>query len=680
MMVSKTILFTSLALASTATLSTAWSANDQPTLKLEDTFDLEMASGPVFSPDGKTLIYHRRSFDIMTDRSRSNIWIMNSDGSAQRPLLSGKDSFMSATFSPDGSRLAYIATHEGKPQIYVRWMDSGQTARITDLQSSPSGITWSPDGQSIAFSSFVPEANKPFTRTPRAPKGAKWAPAPKVIEKDYYRADGRGYLPDGHSQLFVVPATGGTPRQITSGAYNSRGEIAWTKDGKNIIFSSNRRDDAWEHPRESELYQVSVENGNISQLTDRDGPDRGPALSPDGKKLAWTGYDDIKLSSQTNYIYIRDLKGGEPMKLTAKLDRSAGNLQWGDKGKYLYFQYTDHGRPIVARVDLKGNISKLTDEMGGMSMGRPYAAGTFTVGKGGQVAFTYNNPMRPADLAIMDTKGKVTRVTDLNADLLDHKYVSEIKEINIKSSVDGRAIQGWVAYPPNYDKSKKHPLMLEIHGGPHSAYGPSWSTEIQLFAAAGYVVLYTNPRGSTSYGQEFANLIHHCYPCGDYDDLMDLVDATIDQESIDTNRLYVTGGSGGGVLTSWIIGKTDRFKAAVVAKPVINWTSFALTADGYSTYTRYWLNGMPWDNHDHYWKRSPLSLVGNVKTPTMLMVGEQDYRTPASESEQYYQALRLRNIPSAMVRIQNSGHGIASKPSNLINKVAYILEWFDRYK
>ncbi len=651
----------------------------QNKLEMNDVFALEMASGPVFSPDGNSLIYHRRSFDIMTDRSRSNIWIMNSDGSNQRPLLSGKDNYISATFSPDGTRLAYIATHEGRPQIYVRWMDNGQTARITDLQSSPSGLSWSADGEYIAFSTFVASSSKPFTRTPTPPSGAKWAPKPKVIDKTVYRRDGSGYVRDGNSHLFVVPATGGTPRQLTSGPFNHRGTAQWTSDGSALIFSANRYEDGDFQPRNSELYRVALDGGEITQLTDRNGPDSSPKISPDGKMLAWTGYDDTGLSSLNNNIYVRPINGGSIKNLTADLDRSAGNVQWSDDGDHLYFQYTDHGIPTIARVDMDGDIDVLSTDMGGMSMGRPYAAGTFTVGKDDQVAFTYNNPARPADLAILEG-GDTKVLTQLNEDVLGHKQVASIKEITTKSSVDGREIQGWLALPPGYDPSKKYPLLLEIHGGPHSAYGPSWSTEVQLFAAAGYVVLYTNPRGSTSYGEEFANLIHHCYPCGDYDDLMDLVDASIESESIDENKLYVTGGSGGGVLTSWIIGKTNRFKAAVVAKPVINWTSFALTADGYTMYTKYWLDGNPWDNHDHYWKRSPLSLVGNVETPTMLLTGEQDYRTPMSESEQYYQALRLRKIPSVLIRIQNSSHGIASKPSNLINKVAYILEWFDRYK
>ena len=223
-------------------------------------------------------------------------------------------------------------------------------------------------------------------------------------------------------------------------------------------------------------------------------------------------------------------------------------------------------------------------------------------------------------------------------------------------------------------------MILEIHGGPHAAYGANYSTEIQLMAAKGYVVVWANPRGSSSYGEDFANLIHHNYPSQDYNDLMDVVDGVISKGYVDEEQLFVTGGSGGGTLTAWIVGKTDRFKAAVVAKPVINWMSFSLTADGYSYFTKYWMPGMPWEHADHLWKHSPLSLVGNVKTPTMLLTGEVDYRTPMSETEQYYQALKLQNVDAAMVRIAKAGHSIAARPSNLVQKVGNILAWFEKYK
>ena len=211
-------------------------------------------------------------------------------------------------------------------------------------------------------------------------------------------------------------------------------------------------------------------------------------------------------------------------------------------------------------------------------------------------------------------------------------------------------------------------------------YGPRFSAEVQLYAAAGYVVLFMNPRGSDSYGAEFDNLIHHNYPSQDYDDLMTGVDALIERGIADPEQLYVTGGSGGGVLTAWIVGKTDRFKAAVVAKPVINWTSFNLTADGPAYFSSYWFGAFPWEDQEQYWRRSPLSLVGNVTTPTMLLTGESDYRTPIAETEQFYMALKLRKVETAMVRVPEASHGIASRPSNLIAKVVNILGWFEQHK
>ena len=271
-------------------------------------------------------------------------------------------------------------------------------------------------------------------------------------------------------------------------------------------------------------------------------------------------------------------------------------------------------------------------------------------------------------------------LTFLNKDLFDYKKLGEVEEVWFESSFDKRQIQGWIIKPPNFDDSKKYPLILEIHGGPFSNYGFRFSAEMQLFASKGYVVLYINPRGSTSYGSEFANLIHHNYPNQDYDDLMSGVDHVIKRSYIDENNLFVTGGSGGGVLSAWIIGKTNRFKAAVVSKPVINWYSFVLYADNVIVYYKYWFRGLPWDNLNHYMKRSPISYVGNVKTPTMLLTGEEDYRTPIAESEQFYAGLKLNKVETMLVRIPNANHGIASKPSNLIAKVNAIIAWFEKYK
>jgi dipeptidyl aminopeptidase/acylaminoacyl peptidase len=271
------------------------------------------------------------------------------------------------------------------------------------------------------------------------------------------------------------------------------------------------------------------------------------------------------------------------------------------------------------------------------------------------------------------------QITSINDEFLKSRNFGETKEFWVDSSVDDFKVHGWIITPPDFDPDQKYPLILEIHGGPYSSYGPSFTPELQLMASKGYVVVYTNPRGSTSYGEEFAAYINRNYPSEDYYDLMDAVDYVVDQGYVDENHLYITGGSGGGVLTAWSIGKTDRFAAAVVAKPVINWYSFALTADGYPFFTKYWMPGLPWENPIGYHELSPISLVGNVTTPTMLLTGEDDYRTPMSESEQYYQALKLQGVDASMVRIPDASHGIVSRPSNLIRKVAYILGWFETY-
>ncbi len=524
---------------------------------------------------------------------------------------------------------------------------------------------------------LVPDSDEPFVKMPKKPKDAEWAEPAKVIRKLQYRADGRGYLEDGFSQLFVLSADGGTPRQVTSGEFNHNGSPEWTPDGRSLIFSANRHDE-WEFDTlNSEVYEVILETGEIKPLTDRQGPDGSPTISPDGNRIAYIGFDDKRQGYETQKIYMMNRDGSGSKLVSGSLDRDASDLVWNANGDGVYFQYSDQGDTKIAYAKLDGTIETLTENVGGLSLGRPYSGGSFTVSNNGRIAFTHTSPTHPADVAVFEKGQKARRITTLNDDLFSFRMLGAVEEIWYPSSFDGRKIQGWIVKPPDFDPSKKYPLILEIHGGPFANYGNRFTAEIQLYAAAGYVVLYANPRGSTSYGQEFGNLIHHNYPSEDYDDLMSGVYTVIKKGYVDPDKLFVTGGSGGGVLTSWIIGKTDRFAAAVVAKPVINWLSFALTADFYTFFHQYWFDDYPWNAPEEYMRRSPLSLVGNVKTPTMLLTGEEDYRTPISESEQYYQALKLCKVEAVMVRVPGASHSIASRPSRLIAKVAHILKWFD---
>jgi len=646
----------------------------------EDVFELEVASGPRVSPDGKHVIYVRRSNDIMADRTRSNIWIAAADGSDHRPLLSGKSNFYSPRWSPDGSRIAYVSNTEGgTPQLYVRWMDTGQTALLTNIQSSAGNISWSPDGKTIAFTMSVKSDEKPYSvKLPKKPKGAKWSPAFKYVTKARYQADGRGLLEPAYTHIFTVPSEGGTARQLSSGNYHHRGSLSWTADGSEIVFSANRSDN-WEYEsREANIYAINLK-GDIREITNAPGFEGSPVVSPDGKHIAYVRTDNQKLAYRNRYLHVMKLDGSDDQNLSADIDNSLGSLKWDEGSDGLYYQQTVRGVTQIDYVDLKGKHRAVAGGLGGESLGRPYTSGSFDVKKG-VVAFTKGRADRPADIFAKKGRNEV-QLTALNEDLLSHKTLATVEEVIYKSSIDDEEIQGWYLLPPGYDASKKYPLILEIHGGPHLAYGPHFSAEMQRMAAAGYVVFYDNHRGSTGYGERFALLLQGKYSSEyDFADHMSGIDALIAKGVVDPDQLYITGGSAGGIAAAYAVGLTDRFKAAVVAKPIINWLSKVLTADSGLGQIPNQFPGVPWENVEHYWKRSPLSLVGNVTTPTLLITGEQDKRTPISETEQFYQALKLRKVDTVMVRVPGSPHGIAGRPSRLIGKVENILAWFKKYE
>ena len=644
-----------------------------------DVFDLEYVSNTQISSNGDKVLYQRNFNDIMTDESFSNIWLINYDGTNNRPITTGNFKDNSPKWSNKGDKFIFKSNREGKSQIFLYDLNNNSIQKLTNYQYSIESIQWSPDDNYILFSSFIDSERDTLIEMPDKPKGAKWNDPPVEISDLNYRYDSSGYRKPGEVQFFTIPINGGTPRQISNIKPEKRaGQGVWLGNDK-VIFSANLNEDSDYNTNNSEIYVLNLDSGEHKALTSRNGPDYSPKVSHDNSMIAYLGYDDEYLGYQQNSIYIMNSDGSDKYKIQLDIDRNISNIYWSGDNKKIFFQFDDKGVTRIASTTLDGKFKKEVDEVGGLSFSRPYSGGFFSLSKNNRYSFTYGTAYNPADVAV-GYRGSKKRLTNLNKDLFDYKNLGNVEEIWYESSYDGKMIHGWVVKPPNFDSSKKYPLILEIHGGPHTNYGFHFSSEVQLFASKGYVVLYTNPRGSTSYGKEFANLIHHNYPSEDYDDLISGVDFVIEKGYIDEANLFVTGGSGGGVLTSWIVGKTDRFTAAVAAKPVINWYSFVLYADNIGYFYKYWFKDFPWDNPESYLERSPISYVGNVKTPTMVLTGEKDYRTPMAESEQFYAGLKLNKVETMLVRIPNANHGIASKPSNLIAKVNAIIAWFEKYK
>ena len=644
-----------------------------------DVFNLEFVSDPRISPNGKQVIYTLNSNDIMYDKTNSNLWIIDVDGQNNRPLLSGKNNFSSARWSPQGDRIVYKSSVDGSTQLYIRWMDTGQTALISDLRKSPSALAWSPDGKYIAFTMSVEATKSKLIKQRSKPKGAKWSEPAVVIDTINYQRDGRGIVPPAYSHVFVIPSNGGTERQLTTGKFQHQGPLSWSNDSKHILFSANRNED-WERQTiESDIYHVDL-LGQLTQISSAAGAETSPSYSPNGQKIAYMQRPNLKLSYVKSSLAVMDSDGSSAKILTENLDQSVDSFDWAGSNKSLYFSYDERAVRRVSQVSVGGKITAKVQGLSGTTNGRPYVSGGYSVSHNGVIAYTRGSASRPADLAVYKSN-KTRLLTEVNEDLLGHKTLGKVHEIIYNSSLDGQEIQGWYITPPDFDPTKKYPLILEIHGGPWLAYGPYFSAELQQMASAGYVVFYDNHRGSKGYGTDFALLLHEKYSSpDDFADHMSGVDAMIAKGFVDKKNLFITGGSAGGIATAYAVGLTDRFNAAVAAKPVINWVSKTLTADSSIGQIRHQFPGMPWDHYEHYWQRSPLSLVGNVKTPTMLLTGENDRRTPISETEQYYQALQLLGIDTMMVRIPGSPHGIAGKPSRLLTKVDHILAWFKRYR
>lgn len=667
----------------------------------------QFVGDPRISPDGTRIVYVHARVNREQDSYDRDLWIADGDSPA-RQLTAGTHDDDAPRWSPDGRRLAFASTRSGKRQLYVLEFPGGEPWQLTVDADGVGTFAWSPDGQRIAFTSRTALAGDPGFEPPKAgdqdgdkaespTKPDAHAKPPFVTEQLVYRFDGvPGYRSAKRNQIWIVATDRGAKqpaRRLTSGVFDA-GEPVWSSDGKRIYFSAVRREDADYVAGDTEIFSVAADDGTtIAALTRHRGPDDGPLPSPDGKWIAFTGYDetDPPLSSAVTNLYVTRADGSERRQLAADFDRNIGEVMlvdtaaprtagdriaWSSDSRRLWFVAADRGQDHLYEVDLKsGDFAPLTRFRQGDLR-------EFSVSRNGNFAVTFSSPTRPADIysfalpaAADDTWQEVSRV---GPSLAPAGGFSPYEEIWF-DSFDGQAIQGWVIKPPGFEPAQRYPTVLYIHGGPHAMYGTGFFHEFQFLAQSGFVVLITNPRGSTGYGGKFANVIQYRYPGDDYRDLMTGIDRLLERGYADGKRLGVAGGSGGGLLTSWTVGQTDRFAAAVAERAVTNWHSFVGTSDLNYWFVTHWFRDLPWRDSADYLARSPLTHVDKVTTPVLVIHNEQDYRTALDQGLQFYTALKMQKKPAKLAVFPDSSHGMSreGRPSQRVARLNLIGQWFE---
>ena len=690
------------------------SAQDTPQKRViteKDLFEFVWVASPQLSPDGAKVAFTRVNCDEKRTGYETSIWVAPTNGKeAPLRMTSGKYD-VQPRWSPDGKQLVFVRGGDkdetGKPkpgQLALLSLGGGEARVVTDLPKEASNPVWSSDGKRIAFTSSTTEEDiqkaqrkKNAAKTGNTQTESEHESDIHIISRAVYRSNDEGYLdPKRHTHIWVVDVPSSSdeipaPVQLTSGNFDEA-QLVWSRDGSHIFFVTQRLDEPYYELPSADVYSVPASGGLAEQLFTIPMGIHDLVLSPDGRKLAFHAAvgQPIRSYSQPD-LWVMDVEhSAKPQNLTADYDFDMGDsvfgdnaaprgggsrkLYWSPDGRWLFDIVSKQGRTFLVRIDAKsGNVTEITRS--------DQAVLDFSVNADATaVVALVSSPVMIGDLFAISNDGTQSRITDFNRKLWSQLNLTAPEELNY-TSFDGKRIQGWIQKPPDFDAKKKYPLILNIHGGPHAAYGWVFNHEFQWMAAKGYVVLYLNPRGSTSYGQEFGNVIQYHYPGDDYRDLMAGVDEVLKRGYVDAKKLGVTGGSGGGVLTNWTITHTDRFAAAVSQRDISNWASWWYTAD-FTLFQPNWFKAPPFDDPQDYNNRSAITFVKNIHTPVLFVLGESDYRTPQdSGGEQLFRALKYMKRPTAMVVFPRETHELSrsGEPWHRIERLENIVGWFDKW-
>ncbi len=649
----------------------------------EDICALRFVGDAQPSPDGTKVAYVITEPVLKKNGYASAIWLHTAEGEKRYTYGQRNDGGLvreaSPRWSPDGKQLLFVSNRNGKPQAFVLEGDGGEARQLTFASEGIGEPVWSHDGRYIAFTSKDP-------RDEEAEKAKN--PDVRYITHLRYKFNGVGFTDTRHRHAYVLDTVDGSVRQVTKGDYDVAG-INWSADDKQLIFSACISPDCELHMI-PDLWVINFDGSNLTRLTEGKGSATNPMFSPDGKQIAFFGHVKGQVGYANTDLWVMPAGGGEAVNLTEAMDRSVGCsvgsdarmdsgnslASWSADGKHLFVTITDGGNCHLYRVNVENKAIEqvTTGEMAITSFSHAVVEGKDVI------AYVAGDVLNPADVYLM-VDGSADRLTSVNADELSQWELSVPERVEFKSAEDW-TIEGWIMKPVDFQPGKKYPLILQIHGGPHATYGNAFFHEFQMLTSAGFGVLYTNPRGSKGYGEYFTKGVVGDWGGNDYADCMAAVDHAITFDWVDADKLGVTGGSYGGYMTNWIVTQTNRFKAAVTLRSISNmYTKYGCSDIGWYGNKAGFDGRDLWDSEDFIMSRSPIRYAPQVKTPTLIIHSEQDYRCPMEQAEQWYVALKRLGVTTEFVRFAGENHELSrsGKPRNRVDRLTFIMDWFQRY-